>query len=140
MVIEDGWVLLHRLEGDAIWALPGGRVDAGEQAASAVVREMMEEAHEQVECGELLFVIENFFEHNGSPQHEIGLYFRTVLQPGSRLRDKTRSHCGTEGCMALEFRWFQLAELAQVNLHPAILRAALSACEGSTHHLVQRPA
>ena len=140
VVIEDGWALLHRLKGDAIWALPGGRVDAGEQAASAVVREMMEEADEQVECGELLYVIENFFEHNDSPQHEIGLYFRTVLPPGSRLRDKTRSHAGTEGAKALEFRWFQLAELAQVNLHPALLRAALAAAAAPARHLVQGPA
>jgi ADP-ribose pyrophosphatase YjhB (NUDIX family) len=67
-------VLLHRLEGDAIWALPGGRLEPGEDAASAVVREMLEEVAEHVQCGELVYVVENFFEHQSQSNHEIGLY------------------------------------------------------------------
>ena len=137
VVIEDGYALLHRLVGDPIWALPGGRVEPGEPAASAVVREMLEETDEQLECGELLFVVENFFEHNGTPQHEVGLYFRSSLSPESRLRDKTVSHAGTEGFKALEFRWFRLIELEQVNLHPVFLRGALAAPAGAVRHVVQ---
>ena len=41
--LDEGHVLLHRLDGDPVWALPGGRVDPGEHAAAAVVREMQEE-------------------------------------------------------------------------------------------------
>jgi ADP-ribose pyrophosphatase YjhB (NUDIX family) len=137
VIVEDGHALLHRLEGDSVWALPGGRVDPGEPAALAAVREMMEETNEPVECGELLFVVENFFEHDGTPQHEVGLYFRSALQPESRLRDKTVSHRGTEGGKALEFRWFQLTELGRVNLHPAFLRSALAAPHSVARHFVQ---
>jgi ADP-ribose pyrophosphatase YjhB (NUDIX family) len=36
-------VLLHRLIGDDFWALPGGRVEAGETAQAAVGGEMREE-------------------------------------------------------------------------------------------------
>ena len=39
---------------------------------------MVEELNERVECAELLYVVENFFEHRGRPNHEIGLYFRVV--------------------------------------------------------------
>lgn len=138
MIIEDGYALLHRLSGDPIWALPGGRVEPGEAAASAVVREMLEETDEQLECGELLFVAENFFEHDGTPQHELGLYFRSVLRPESRLRDKAVSHSGTEGGRPLEFRWFELTELDRVNLHPAFLRGSLAAPAAAVRHVVQR--
>ena len=137
VIIEDGYALLHRLEGDLIWALPGGRVEPGEPAALAVVREMLEETGEHIECGELLYVVENFFEHKGTPQHEVGLYFRSVLRRESRLRDKTVSHRGTEGGKALEFHWFQLAELESVNLHPAFLRSALAAPSSAVRHIVQ---
>jgi 8-oxo-dGTP pyrophosphatase MutT (NUDIX family) len=54
IVMEAGHVLLHRLEGDAFWALPGGRVEAGEEGASAIVREFKEELGIDVACNELL--------------------------------------------------------------------------------------
>ena len=73
--IQENYVLLHRMESDVIWALPGGRVEPGENAASAVVREMMEELGEVVHCGELLYVVENFFEHKSKPNHEVGTTF-----------------------------------------------------------------
>lgn len=137
VIVEDGYALLHRLEGDPIWALPGGRVEPGEPAASTVVREMLEETGDHLECGVLLFVVENFFEYNGKPQHEVGLYFRSTLRPDSGLRDKVISHKGIEGSKALEFRWFQLVELESVNLHPAFLRGALAAPPVGASHIVQ---
>lgn len=137
VIVEEGYALLHRLENDPIWALPGGRVEPGETGAAAVAREMLEETNEHVECGELLFVVENFFEYDGTPQHEIGLYFRSALGPVSRLRDKAVSHKGTEGDKALEFRWFQLSELERLNLHPAFLRSALAEPSIAPRHVVQ---
>ena len=86
--IVDDFVLLHRLEGDAIWALPGGRVVASEDGAAAVVRELLEKLGETVECGELLFVIENFFEHQSRSNHEVGLYFSARLNADSPLRSR----------------------------------------------------
>ena len=58
-------VLLHRLEDDSFWALPGGRVEPGENAAETVVREMREELEQDAVCGPLTYVANlrrrNFF-------------------------------------------------------------------------------
>jgi ADP-ribose pyrophosphatase YjhB (NUDIX family) len=126
------------LEGDEYWSLPGGRVEPGEDAQRTLEREMMEELDERVECGELLYVVENFFEHAGKPNHEIGLYFRVQLDPASRLLDKHCSHAGVEGSKRLEFCWFLADLLHEIDLRPSFLRGSLSRPVLGFQHIVQR--
>ena len=99
---------------------------------------MMEELNERVECAELLYVVENFFEHAGKPNHEIGLYFRVQLAPTSRLLDKLRSHAGVEGGKRLEFRWFAAEQLSEVDVRPSFLRGSLARPPLGFQHIVQR--
>ena len=136
--LHEGAVLLHRLAGDTVWALPGGRVESGEDAAAAIVREMKEEVGELVQCGELLYVVENFYEYRSTLHHEVGLYFHAELPPATPLRIKNRAHFGIEGGQRLEFRWFLQSALPALNLHPAFLREALSRPVLTFRHVVQR--
>jgi ADP-ribose pyrophosphatase YjhB (NUDIX family) len=138
VVVHEGHVLLHRQPRDDYWVLPGGRVEAGEMATSTLVREMLEETGEAVECGELLYVVENFFVYAGKPQHEVGLYFRAHVDPSSRLLDKSRVHAGTEGALRLEFRWFAVASLGEVDVRPSFLRESLSRPVLAFQHVVER--
>ncbi len=138
IVAHAGQVLLHRLEGDAFWALPGGRVEPGEEARATVVREMQEELGEQVACAGLLYVVENFFTVRGQPHHEIGCYFRVHLTAGSPLFDTSRSHAGVEGARRLEFRWFPTGALQPLDVRPSFLREALARPLEGLQHIVQR--
>jgi len=131
-------VLLHRLEEDSYWALPGGRVEPGEAATKTVVRELREELGEDVVCGPLNYLVENFFEDRGKQNHEIGFYFRASFATGSRLLDSTQSHIGIEGNRRLEFRWFPLASLGGVDLRPSFLRQSLSEASSHFQHIVQQ--
>ena len=72
-------VLLHRLEEDSYWALPGGRVEPGEAATKTVVRELREELGEDVVCGPLNYLVENFFEDRGKQNRKRGL--KALLTP-----------------------------------------------------------
>ena len=126
VAIERGHVLLHRLEGDTFWALPGGRVEAGEQGSATVVREFQEELGLPVECRELLGVGENFFSYKGEPHHEIGLYYSIALPSDSILRDVQKLHRGVEGTRQLDFRWFPLEQLLVADFRPFALRLPLS--------------
>ncbi|HUF32376.1 MAG TPA: NUDIX domain-containing protein [Acidimicrobiales bacterium] len=63
VAVDDGRLLLIRrghgpAQGD--WSVPGGRVEAGETLAEAVVRELTEETGIEGVCGALLGVVERF--------------------------------------------------------------------------------
>ncbi len=131
-------ILLHRLEGDPIWALPGGRVEAGEDAASGVVREMLEETGEAVSCERLVYVVENFYVHNTQAHHEVGFYFLIQLPASSTLLRSSAPWFGEEGNRRLEFGWFATSTLASMNLHPVFLRSALGSALPAFAHIVQR--
>lgn len=127
IILHEDFVLLHRAPSDDHWALPGGRVEVGESASTTIVRELMEELGENVECGPLLHVVENFYELAGARNHEIGFYFQVCLAEPSIFLDTSRTYRGVEPELSLEFRWFPLQELVSVNLRPAFLRTYLSA-------------
>ena len=139
VALDGDRVLLHRAEGDDFWALPGGRVQAGETAEEAAAREMTEEIGVQdVAVRRLLYVVENFFVHwplDGGPgdgesiaHHELGLYLEVTLPPSVTGRSTFTGieESGPEP-LRLEFAWFDRSELSGRDLRPIVVRDALAA-------------
>ena len=59
--------------------LPGGRVELHEPSVEALKRELVEELGVEGRIGRLLYLAENFFDHEGRRMHEIGFYYRVDL-------------------------------------------------------------
>ncbi|WP_341678075.1 NUDIX domain-containing protein [Niveibacterium sp. SC-1] len=138
VVVREGAVLLHRAEGDAFWALPGGRVEPGEIAADAVAREMKEELSAEVRAVRLVWVVENFFGYRGESHHEVGLYFLAEPSSASSLMNEPGPYVGREGVRSLEFAWFAPSELAALDVRPSFLVPLLKAQDFSFRHVVHR--
>ena len=138
VIVHEGSALLHRVKSDDFWALPGGRVELGEDSSHTVVREMYEELHASVTCHRLLFLVENFFLAQGKLNHEIGMYFEAALAPDSHVLGKAESYAGVEANSNLEFRWFRQCELQSIDLRPAFLKKSLAEPVLSFAHIVQR--
>lgn len=66
---------MHRMVQADYYALPGGRVEMGEDTGSALRREMREELDLQVQVGRLLAVAELFYGPSGGRTHELGFYY-----------------------------------------------------------------
>lgn len=138
IVLHEDKVLLHRLEGDNFWSAPGGRVEPGELACEAVVRELQEEIAEPASCGPLLWVVENFFIYRGNEHHELGLYFHVRLFPGSRMLEATEPLPGAEGDVLLTYAWFERSRLGGIEVRPSFLAEALSQPTLEFRHYVHR--
>ena len=125
LITQGARVLLHQLEGDRFWALPGGGIEPGESAAEALARELVEELGSDlgaaVTVGALAVVAENFFSYAGVAYHEIGLYLHASPAPGGPLAMATGPFDGVEGSRKLVFAWFTAAEMANLDIRPAFL-------------------
>lgn len=139
-------VLLHRAVMDSFWSLPGGHVEWGETAASALRREIAEETGLEAGIGGLIWVVENFFTYNDARHHEIGLYF--PLQLPEKALDPAWTMLGEEleepmvgHPFRLEFRWFprQRSRLESLLVLPAFLPAALAELDASGEREPQSP-
>ncbi|WP_345606612.1 NUDIX hydrolase [Pseudonocardia adelaidensis] len=103
---ESGRLLLVQRAnepGRGLWSLPGGRVEAGEDDAAALVREMAEETGLVVQPGGLVGRV-----HRGT--YEIADYRCRVL--GGTL---------VAGDDALDARWCDAATLLELPLVPLLL-------------------
>ena len=136
VALNGDLVLLQRIGEEKFWCLPGGRMEFGETAADGLKRELREEtAGLEVDVGRLVWVIENFYEQRGVREHEIGLYFLVRFDPASPAYKQEwtgQEEDGTE----LTFRWFPVAELIRVNLHPEFLRRALRKIPNAPEYIV----
>ena len=72
---------------ERFYRLIGGGVDFGERAVDAVVREHLEEFGLRVEVLALLGVVENLFEFEGRPGHEVVFEYVLRFAPGAEVAD-----------------------------------------------------
>jgi 8-oxo-dGTP pyrophosphatase MutT (NUDIX family) len=124
ILIHTDRVLLHQINNNPYWSLPGGRVEFSESASTTVVREMKEELRIDCEVIRPLWVMENFFNSFGFDFHEIAFYF--LLTIPQELVSKGDSFEEYDGKSKLTFKWHQITDLDTVELYPEFLRKALN--------------
>jgi 8-oxo-dGTP pyrophosphatase MutT (NUDIX family) len=136
VALHEDRVLLHRIEKDDFWSLPGGRIEAGESSADALRRETAEEMDADLKIGRMIWVVENFFEYENQPYHEIGFYYLVDL-PESITEYATNEHFyGKEGKLKIIFEWHRLDHLDGIDLRPAFLAQALQDIPSATRHII----
>ncbi len=136
VVIEDGRVLLHREASQDWWSLPGGRCELMESSARSVRRELREELSIDVKVERLLWIMENFFTHEGRAYHELGFYHLVSLPADRPASIDEECFEGDEEGIRLVFKWFDIDSLEDVELYPTFLRRALKSIPQGTEHIV----
>ena len=107
----------------------GGGVEVTETLETCIARELSEETDAQIMASRYLFVVENFFPHEGQMRHSLEHYFLIKLD-----RDEVTPH--HEG---VEFQWLPIDALHEIDLRPTVVRDAVA--DGSyarVTHLILR--
>ena len=118
IVLHQDKVLLVRRgrePGRGLWAIPGGRVAAGETLRAAAEREILEETGIRIEAGELAW----HFEFLQRDEHQALQYHYVVL-------DFFAHYLGGEAKAADDadaVAWVELSRLDEMALHPATAEA-----------------
>ncbi len=111
IVVQDGRLLLVRRRNEpaaGTWSLPGGRVLAGESVEAAVTREVLEETGLVVDVGEPVGRVE------------------LAAGPGrvyvvDDLACRVRAGELAAGDDAVEVRWYELTDVADVDCSPGLV-------------------
>jgi 8-oxo-dGTP pyrophosphatase MutT (NUDIX family) len=111
-----GQVLLVRRADDGYWELPGGRVEVGESASAAAVREVAEEAGVTVEVTGLAGVYSDPGHVLAYPS-EKGIYqqFAVCFHAFASTRDARSDRDETSAAA-----WFDPEQATQLVMHPAM--------------------
>ena len=115
---DAGEVLLVRRIDDGFWELPGGRVEVGESAADAVIREVAEESGVTIALTGLSGVYSDpthvLLDPDGTVHQQLALCFHAVPAAAD-----TEGPC-PDGIETTEAVWCTPAALANLVMHPAM--------------------
>jgi len=136
LILRDVHVLLVKFddENGVHYNLPGGKIEKGEAAHEACVRETLEETGARVEPGELVLGWEYVPEHEGflfGKKRKLGLLFRCGLKPGAQKFEPESPDDGQVGCEWISFE--NLGKMSQGKfppLYPKIEREILDVASG----------
>jgi 8-oxo-dGTP pyrophosphatase MutT (NUDIX family) len=111
-------LLVHRID-DGNWELPGGRIEVGESAAEAVIREVAEESGVTIELTGLAGVYSDpthILVDPGDVIHQqLALCFHAVPAPDDAGAQPRPDDVETDAAA-----WFSTAEVSGLAMHPAM--------------------
>ena len=123
VILSDDRILAMHDERSPYYYLPGGRVQMGETAEQAVIREVREELNITAQIIRPLWLNQGFFTEDIDKlnYHEICLYFlmdiseTNLLEKGDRFTLYENSHVH-------DFEWLKFAVLKDEYFYPAFLK------------------
>lgn len=123
IIISEGKILAMYDECSPYFYLPGGRVELGETAEQAVIREVWEELLITPEIVRPLWLVQAFFTENVKKIrfHELCVYFLTDVSR-TDLLSRGEKFTLIEGRHTHDFEWLEFGRLKDEYFYPEFLK------------------
>ena len=124
LILHKDRILLVQINNNGFFCCPGGHVKINETVQDACLREIEEEVKVKVKIIKELCVVENFFEGINKNIHEIAFYY--IVEP-LNFDDLPKHDFVVEDPNdgKLDFRWFDINHLQNVDFRPKVLKEKL---------------
>ena len=121
IIIHNNKLLTHRNVNSDHYALPGGRVEIGENSKKTIKREILEETGKKIEIKGYIATIENFFEMNNKKYHEIMFVHKAEFtNEEDKLLQKTIKNI--EGKDFLQYEWVDIDKIDEYPILPKVIK------------------
>lgn len=134
VIIHNNKILTHRNTNSDHYALPGGRIEIGEDSAEAVKREILEETGKEAETTGYIATIENFFKLDDKKYHEI-LFIHKVEFTNEEDKKIQHTMKNIEGKEYLKYEWIDLDKIEEYPLKPDMLKEILRSDKLPVHKI-----
>ena len=137
IILLEGRILMAKNPSSTYYYTVGGRVQFGESAQEAVLREVFEETQISMEIDKLAFVHENFYMEESSQKYfqEICMFF--LMKPSPLLAQMDTEAYGKErGDVPLH--WLPISELKNLRAYPEFFAAELENLPDDVQYLVTK--
>ena len=126
LIISDGKILAMKDERSPYYYLPGGRVQMGETAEHAVIREAQEELGVLLQIVRPLWLNQAFFTEDvdGLRYHELCVYFLMDISQ-TDLLIRGEEFTSREGTQTHTFKWLAFEQLKDEYFYPKFLKQAI---------------
>lgn len=123
VILHDGKLLATKNNDAPYYCLPGGRVQMGESAEKAILREVHEELGISARIERPLWFNQAFFEEDvdGTIFHELCVYFLLDVQD-SVIPTDSKYFTTQEGLKVNKFEWLTIEEVKKAYLYPTFLK------------------
>lgn len=118
IVMHHDKILFQKRKQDNYWALPGGKIEVLETTKDAITRELKEElAITDLTVGDLVSVVENFFEWKENKVHQY-IFTHKVTFHDFKYNDIDGEFEGAEEGKDVVFTWIKKSELSSAFIKP----------------------
>ena len=123
VIVDGGKILAMKDSRSPYYYLPGGRVNLGEAAEAAVLREVREELQIDAEVLRPLWLCQSFFTEDVSREnyHELCLYFLVDVSK-TDLLERGGAFTLSENGIEHRFEWLKFEELKDKYLYPLFIK------------------
>lgn len=128
VIVSGGKILAMHDGRSPYYYLPGGRVEMGEAAEDAVLRELREELGIEARIERSLWLNQGFFTEDacGERFHELCIYYLMDVS-GTDLLSRGERFERREGRLHLQFEWLAFERLEEEYFYPTFLKRAIFA-------------